>query len=116
MRVTPPRASAGCDSAGSSRRWLGRLGSEVGGADLIAEPGVSPGAAPEVLTRGQHRVGPPTVGLHPVVKAAQHGEIRRGCLPGWPVLVVGHHVVQVAGPGRSLAPREHTRPVTKADL
>ena len=56
------------------------------------------------------------MGLHPVVQPAQGGQVVGAGLAGWAGLVVGVDVVEVAGPGRPVAPRVHTGPVAQPDV
>src|SRR4051794_5306769 len=50
-----------------------------------------------------------------MVKATKARKIGGAGLPGWPVGVVRHHMVEVAGPRRALAPREHARAVAETN-
>ena len=60
-------------------------------------------------------VAPSAVGLRPVVSSAERGESVGPGLPGWTVLVVRSDVIDVAGSGVPVAPREHTVLVAQDD-
>src|SRR5688572_30097131 len=96
--------------AGRSGRWwtsrsVGVEGRGVGRRDQ--EP-ATVRTDPVVAPVGPASISPAPRGLAPVMSAAERREILRPGLPRWPVIVVGLHVVEVAGPGIPRAPREDT--------